>query len=368
MRNILKEGTAFPKLSLFGPGVLRLFLAWLVVVHHSSSLALGGWAVYVFFTLSGYWISVMWNTKYRRCDSPYLVFIISRYWRLLPIFVICSALGVWACYLFPQIWAGDLAGSFNLQWWLRTFLVAGCSRQPLFLGPAWSLDVEMEFYFIAPFLVAGGIFSWCSPKKRVVILCLMFISLCLLWGFFGIKTAKYFSFFLAGVITYATDWRPSRRLATISASAMLAIVLISAWLPSLHPVFWQIPDAPRLLLTVRDWVSIVAALAFLPFSMHTVSQPSSSLDRSFGDLAYSTYTLHWIPVILIRDAFPQLPQPTLISWICTLVGSVCLYRFADRPFERLRRAFVKSRMKNPPCAEEKIQRGLLTGATKDGVS
>jgi hypothetical protein len=43
---------------------------------------LGGWAVAMFFVLSGYWIARMWDEKYSREDTHYLTFVISLCWRL----------------------------------------------------------------------------------------------------------------------------------------------------------------------------------------------------------------------------------------------------------------------------------------------
>lgn len=333
-------------LSLFSPGVLRLSLAWLVVIYHTASLKLGTFAVYVFFTLSGYWISVMWNTKYRRCNYSYLVFIISRYWRLLPLFLVCSVIAAWSYHVSPESWDPYPPGAFSsLYWWVRTLLIAGCSRQPLLLGPAWSLDVEMKFYFIAPLVVAGGIFSGrLSRKNQTILMFLGLFVLFLVWGLFAVKTAKYFGFFVAGMIAYVTGWRPSRALAIATVCLLVFIVCISAFFPSLSPIFWHNADMP-LALPLHDWIYCFLALGFLPFAIHTVHQRSNPFDRDLGDLAYSTYIFHWIPVKIASHALLIFPYSTQITiWLVTLAGSICLYRFVDMPIDGLRRAFVKSRL------------------------
>lgn len=50
-------------MKIIGPGFYRFFLAILVVVHHTSIFALGAFAVYAFFNLSGYWMASVWRTR-----------------------------------------------------------------------------------------------------------------------------------------------------------------------------------------------------------------------------------------------------------------------------------------------------------------
>jgi peptidoglycan/LPS O-acetylase OafA/YrhL len=67
---------------LLRPGQFRLFLATVVVLHHSTPVRLGAWAVGLFFCLSGFWIAEMWQRKYRHARRPYLGVVASvREWR-----------------------------------------------------------------------------------------------------------------------------------------------------------------------------------------------------------------------------------------------------------------------------------------------
>ena len=75
----------------FGPGETRFLLAIIVVVGHFSRFNLGIAAVYMFFFLSGYWIQQVYPTKYAKTRNPLLTFIVSRIWRILPIFLVSSA-------------------------------------------------------------------------------------------------------------------------------------------------------------------------------------------------------------------------------------------------------------------------------------
>src|SRR5215469_4872256 len=132
-----------------GPGVFRLSLALLVFLNHTSRVDLGFSAVLIFFLLSGYWIFSMWTTRYSKARQPYATFFVSRMWRLLPAFLLCSAiawslailndevppLGNWLYQLVPNL----IIIGYGLDW------------QPNV--PAWSLDIEVQFYLIAPLLI-----------------------------------------------------------------------------------------------------------------------------------------------------------------------------------------------------------------------
>jgi peptidoglycan/LPS O-acetylase OafA/YrhL len=148
-----------------GSGLFRLFLAAVVVVHHSFPLRLGAWAVYAFFILSGFWISQMWQHRYAHTPNQLLTFMVSRWWRLAPIFLVCTALSVVSSFFLQ---GGDsLHGGNGPAWWLRQLLVAGSNGVGTDLPPSWSLDVEMQFYLVAPQLIT--FFGRIGPLLRCLI-------------------------------------------------------------------------------------------------------------------------------------------------------------------------------------------------------
>ena len=57
------------------PGLVRFVLATLVVLFHITKfIFIGHLAVFCFFVLSGYWVSLMYETKYSDTKQPILVF------------------------------------------------------------------------------------------------------------------------------------------------------------------------------------------------------------------------------------------------------------------------------------------------------
>src|SRR5258708_35766145 len=159
--------------SLLSPGGVRLLLALVVVVHHFLPLRAGSWAVDVFFVPSGSCITRMWNPRYRQTRIPYITFLVSRWWRLAPVFLVCTVLGLGSALLLRE---GSLVNAqANSAWWLRQLLIVGSSDAGRILPPTWSLDVEMQFYLIAPLLIWA--FARLEPAWRWMIVTLLLLAL-----------------------------------------------------------------------------------------------------------------------------------------------------------------------------------------------
>ncbi|NTZ42918.1 hypothetical protein G7A66_07425 [Altererythrobacter sp. SALINAS58] len=117
----------------------------LVFVHHFSSFAVGGSAVYVFFMLSGFWIQRMWCARYAKARSPYFTYAISRLWRLAPVMIVVSVLTV-PLLMFLEVREVGIAGTQTAHFIFSTiFFLAYAWLDYLPIAPAWSLDVEMQF-------------------------------------------------------------------------------------------------------------------------------------------------------------------------------------------------------------------------------
>jgi len=110
---------------------------------------------------------------------------------------------------------------------------------------------------------------------------------------------------------------------------------------------------------------LIGAYLFIPFAIYTVNQLSSKLDRSLGDLAYAVYLFHWIPVTVVFNACPYLGSPAryVLTLVVVLVGSVAIFVLFDKPMEKLRHAFVKSRLKEKarPQAERRTIQPTVIG-------
>ena len=322
---------------LAGPGAFRFLLSLLVFVDHTTRFNIGIAAVFVFFILSGYWICTMWTSRYAHAQSPYQTFVISRLWRIVPVFALASAI-TWVVLAVTRsmpvpsdlLWHQIGSGAFIFGYDLLQF-------RPN--GPAWSLDVEVQFYLIAPLLIA-----LLARRPWILMLCattsLGFLSL-------GIDRTlvPYLAFFALGVVVAQRDWRPRPRVAVGSLIGTLAIgsaILASPWrdliLGGSHPTAMH---------GFNGIACVALALALAPWAIHTTKQGDTALDGMLGDLSFILYLLHWPILGLIATGDGSVPHRVAATGLCllvTLLASLLVWRLYDRPINAWRSAWVRERL------------------------
>jgi peptidoglycan/LPS O-acetylase OafA/YrhL len=342
-------------LSFVRPGAFRMFLALVVLVNHSCRIDLGDWAVYSFFILSGFWICRMWTEKYSKTDAPFLVFLSSRFLRILPIFWLANLLSAVAQhiadpnFLNPKAsgWAAIPAIASNIL----IFGNANLPRSQRALDPAWSLDIEMQFYVIFPLII-----YLFSRRDFARFWEMLFVPVCiggLVWYLTRPVPAVrdlscYGLFFLIGVIAARNDWAPSVTLASASLGVVVAFFLLCAALPGMRFLIENGKHgATSGDFSVKLAVQAVLALLSAPFALSTVRSRSGTIDRALSELTYVVYLMQWPIMSLHGHWFGQLPPferlPSIVvAWIAVLALSWWIYRFVDRPLEEHRKRWVAS--------------------------
>lgn len=315
------------------PGAFRLWLALIVVIHHITRIELGKAPVLVFFALSGYWVRQVWTSRYSHCRRPWLTFLISRWWRVVPVTVLASALSLlvyWA--LNHPDWA--LIEREGLRQAVAPFVLLGYAQLAVKpLGPAWSLDVEMQFYLIAPLLIA--------LVGRLSVLSVMLLGiLCFLWGLemhWVSVLPVFLIFFLLGLLAARHEWRVSARV----GGAAMVVAVVWVLLCALGP------DRQRWLGEGGDLSSMLnlgLGVCLLPFALCSVTGKSDAADRPMGDCSFLLYLLHW-PLVLVLRYGPW--SSAIVLMVGALIVPLAVYgvwRWYDRPLDLMRAIWVKSRM------------------------
>jgi peptidoglycan/LPS O-acetylase OafA/YrhL len=342
---------------MISPGLFRIIFAGLVVLHHSTPLRLGAWAVLVFFVLSGYWISKMWDDKYSRAQAPTLTFIVSRWWRLFPVMATCIVL-----YF---LWAGSMQG-YSLEWLLRQLPIIASTWNGTPLPPQWSLDVEMQFYlaFVVVACLSAALLSNRSSSGSV-------------WSLFGALGVIYsgwhvanggsmetpylgawWGLFCIGIGLHKSGWVPCSRMAAILAGVFIAGTFAMILWPETRSGFW-ISGSEAALRKVRGegfiaywpqlWL-LLGIVMFVPYLALNVRQPSPQWDRELGNWAYPVYMFHWIP----RDWYYTHADWTRPFWFnfgllltnitAAFAGGWMIYVLFDKPVDRLRTKWLAGRL------------------------
>jgi peptidoglycan/LPS O-acetylase OafA/YrhL len=202
------------------------------------------------------------------------------------------------------------------------------------IPPAWSLAIELQFYMIAPFVVARDI--------RIV-LAVLVVSLAfrfsLLDSDFVVWRYAYAPadacFFMMGVASHRlSQLIDAPRL--FRKAGLLAIVAL--------PVLAYACDlsAEKDLDVASLWVFYVAFAAALPFLFFLSRH--SHIDRVVGDVSYPLYVSHWNAIaatlFFLGAAVPE-PYVPIVDFVMALIVALALMMLVEGPVERFRLRFSR---------------------------
>jgi peptidoglycan/LPS O-acetylase OafA/YrhL len=346
-------------------GLVRVALAMAVLLSHlpmaTFKFLSGGLAVQSFFIISGFYMALVLDGKYRDLG----MFYSNRLLRLFPTYFVMLALGAAA------IWAGAnpmtsrelvatiaqnpmssvvlavenlvLVGQDLLFWFtidssgalvfdayaeLDENTVVGW--QGLAVPQAWSLSTELMFYAVAPF-VARLSWRWIAAIAAAS----MGLRLAghwldvdyLLWQGRFFPTALFM--FLLGMLGHRllplVEKLP-RALGWAATAALLAYIVGYSWLP-LEPL-------------ASRWVTYAVVAAATPWVFHAFKDVR--LDRWVGDLSYPIYLSQLIVIGAVLVYEP--PYPIWTAIVCTLVVSVLVLVLIEHPVDRWRQRRVLDRV------------------------
>ena len=351
------------------PGTFRFILAYVVVLCHFSFVGLGKGAVYLFFMLSGYWIQQMWDREYSRTHSPYVTFIASRVWRLFPAYYAALALWVVTHAVFsPRAGLSWVEGFAALHFYLSHLLLLGYATLPdadKLLPPIWSLDVELQFYLVAPLVIVALSRRGSSSWQRLSLYGIAAIGIAAFillyngpgrWSPLSAFLPMFLLFFLIGLQAAQSNWEPSSRLVNGGLICAAVFTIACVAVPGTRELL-IIHKIHGPLVEYNAIANMVIALMIAPYAMATVrkrvnaSSRFAHLDRILGNLSYEVYLLHPIVLGLMFHYFGYLPRYarvpySAVAMLAVLPLSWLVYSLVDRPIDRVRTAWVKSRRRS----------------------
>ncbi len=361
-------------------GLLRLLHAVAVVIAHSTPILgmplIGGvGAVQTFFMVSGFYMTLILETKYVGPGS-YWLFISNRFLRLFPIYwvilaltiasalVYRIALGHWLQLAPFVLWRHELSGPTWLYllltnvaivgqdlllflgldpqrgtlFWTNDFLAQAVPIYAFLLVPqAWSIGLEITFYLVAPFIVRRNVVQ-VGALVLLSLLLRIYIYYGLNWHF-DPWTYRFFptelAFFLCGTLAYRLyAWLKPQ--AWPHALAWVVTLLILGL-----TIFYPLLPAPLGNEELKLWSHYLLILLGLPFAF--LATATSKVDRWLGELSYPVYLVHFLIIMLLR-VIPGVDQLGLaegtLALLCSLVAAGLLNVLIANPVEKLRQARV----------------------------
>lgn len=348
-----------PKL-LSGPGFFRICLAILVYLSHVSSLRLGVAAVYVFFSLSGFWISRLWTVKYSRSSRAWRIFVISRFWRLWPVFITSMALS-WGLFLLATHGWAPFGFSYiffkadYLHQLISNTVMFGYATLPFpaqLIRPMWSLDIEAQFYLIAPVVLVLLV------RGRLVIAALVALSLAFLLAGHAYVLPRYLIFFMAGILAEKSKWAPGAKLAVAALAAAILLVAATALIPAMHGITLQPRDDEGFDAAGRYNHLLSAALAviILPWTIFTTRQRGWEHDGVLADLSFIFYAFHY-PFLRFFNIDHATPESLTLSLGCTAATCAVVW-LGDHALQKRRSAWVSRQVAAYPRVARSERAGL----------
>ena len=337
-------------------GCFRLFLALSVVAGHTSSKVFGlptigaSEAVSLFFVISGYYMSMVINTKY--FYAPKRTFYISRILRIFPMYFVGLLFMLSINFREVQNFFLNLATLSKLFFISSNALILGqdlpytvcfdtqndlCAN-PVGMTvnpPSWSLAIELGFYLVAPFLVKNSKFL-------------------LLYIFFGLAysiSLRYVSIPIVNDLVNVTDLSLLNHYFYPSSFILFGLGALSYRLAHKLTKINPIIIASMLLLlsqgslNVPFWLPVFVA-ASLPVIFHHSKE--SKIDRFIGELSYPVYILHFPVIIFVSnhlsnksgDFLDQFTNGTIVSILTIILSLICV-QIVEKPINAIRNSRLK---------------------------
>ncbi|HUJ79229.1 MAG TPA: acyltransferase [Nitrospiria bacterium] len=353
-------------------GVVRIFWAVCVMVSHLCYPNLiGNYAVYGFYVLSGYLMTLIMHQTYGFHTRGRIKFAMNRALRLYPMYWAAAVLTLILIHLIdpasvvkfnPDMYApADVKSVFENALFIFPSWLSNTVK-PRLVPQAWSLTVEMCFYV----LICIGVSRTFVRTMVWFVLSLFYVGLTYYvhapvdYRYYPIAAASL-PFSIGGLLYFFSNNADIRSLymrTKLSTNLLLAVMIINVivWISlyqgsmaHMHVVsklwrYGQLGFYINLLLCSGLIFSIIMGgrVAFI----------GARIDRFIGDLSYPIYLMHWGVGLLVsflvfgaplRGGSPQGILSLIISMVVITILSTALIYLLDRPIQTVRDK-VKSHM------------------------
>ncbi|MBO0938947.1 acyltransferase [Fibrella sp. HMF5335] len=361
---------------------MRFLLAIAVLAGHSSNnsafqFMTGQTAVQTFYIISGFYMSLILNEKYVNQPNAYSLFLTNRLLRLFPIYWVVLlgvasfsvafsyishshsrlAFDVYStvnftpftfCYLVITnlfLLGQDAVMFMGINPETGTFFFTSDFWQTkpelhhfLLIPQAWTLALELLFYFVAPLLV--------RRSTRIIIL---FIVLSLVIRIFLYNqlsltkdpwTYRFFPseimFFLLGTLAYKSYRQIRHKLLPVYIQIAIFCIVI------LTTVFYGLLPSGKLTVmpfSYREIVYFSLIFVSLPYLFKISNQ--YSFDNQIGELSYPIYISHMFVILFVQKAMTPFFNQEWFVALVTIIFSYFLNRFVAAPIEKFRQRRVR---------------------------
>lgn len=359
--------------SIFELEGLRFFSILLVVIQHFSEritrygnysfaentiehqfsyfLSRGTIGVYLFFAISGYVLSLPWIKESSSIKSNYKSFIVRRFTRIEPPYLIWMTV-----FLFAFMLNSNLPFVEILKHYISSiFYVHNIAYQThSIINPvAWSLEVELQFYLLAPFLIKG-LWSIKNVNYRMIVIVVLIICIQIIQFYFGwwhfphkITLLGSLPHFLVGILMVNVITIKSVH---IKKSYLYDVLFISSWI--LLSYLWSTELLKNILFNLI--LSVLILSAFKSILINKFLKLKWVI--LIGGMCYSIYLIH-LPLIELvfqkllvnistQHYFSYFGISLIITLVSILVVSVASFIIIEKPFMKYNESIIPDLLKS----------------------
>jgi len=329
-------------------GILRYILALMVVQTHLWKITpwAGNYAVFTFFVLSGYLMTLVLHERYSFGPSGIGRFLANRALRIYPPYWAVLVLSALVAWHLPNI-AAAVHRNFSLpatgKLWLENVFIIGASHpsKATLVIPAWSLHIELVFYFLMALGLSRNRFTvllWFSASLAYTVrMSMLHPTEYQFWYYRYFPLQAGSLAFSAGAAVYYLRGRVS-----LPPGIAFAVTAFAAAFMSGAGVIWSDADALYLQgFYISLSLGFLAVLALAGVDASSLPGPLRSIDRLLGDLSYPIFLCH-VPVGALvlwahgGGVFPNTALFFIISLAVSHLFAWALHAAVERPLGRLR--------------------------------
>jgi peptidoglycan/LPS O-acetylase OafA/YrhL len=310
-----------------GLGTWRFFLAFLVAISHLWGGMIDGpaaYAVWGFFVLGGYLVTLVLTTRYGIEASGLRRFAFNRLLRIYPSYIAAGAFGIVTILLVRRLGV-DPAGlnpQFMLpqtgrEWFGNLAMIPFVSQQGLPVPVAAALFVEVWAYALMPLFAQSKAAAYAGFAVS------FFVNV--QFGFSMDSFTGRYCGFATGLMPFAFGAVVCHHRDSLRWVAWPAVSLL-VWCA--HGIYWLVD--PYWPWTYGLWLSVPLS-AWVVLSLADIR--SGTMDKFAGELSYPLYLLHHcssvVPALLWPRPRPDVLRGFLHRGIGRLGGHVAGHRQTD---------------------------------------
>lgn len=351
-------------------GIFRFILSILVVIAHigkpHNGLGIvGSFAVYGFFILSGYLMTLVMNKRYEFTAGGIKKFLLNRFLRIYPTYWLSVLISIilLVTYGQPELQQFNEKIQYPDSWYdiLSNILIFGLARTGFFelsdtilSPPAWALEIELTFYIAIGLGLGKRKFAlpWLYTTFASIFVarigCIIFSKITHQPYGFSYGSLLYASLaFVSGSLIFhyqeriicQIDLLKSRfHLTTSTALSIISIIFLANVVLS--------NTVTKTIAFPLNTILMILTLMFLLRVESIKNKNLSNFDKIIGGISYPIYLLHYQIAFLVSKYLPNVHNKGWPLFFYSLpfiiLVSLLIHLTFEKPIENLRSLVRKS--------------------------